>query len=117
MTVPIRMNGRELQAQEGITVFEAARANGIEIPTLCHHPNLKPVGSCRLCLVDVEGRGYSIPLRPSPLGRGESETCVGPRIGGLLQGETEVIGATGAGCDRRDLPELHCRQNLFARSI
>jgi formate dehydrogenase alpha subunit len=54
MTIRITINGRELAAQEGMTVVEAAQANGIEIPTLCAHPNLRPVGSCRLCLVEVE---------------------------------------------------------------
>jgi formate dehydrogenase alpha subunit len=54
MTIPITINGQAIEAQEGATVLETARANGIEIPTLCAHPNLKPVGSCRLCMVEVE---------------------------------------------------------------
>jgi formate dehydrogenase alpha subunit len=57
MTVPVTINGQTFQAAEGITVVEAARTRGIEIPTLCNHPDLKPVGSCRLCLVEVEPRG------------------------------------------------------------
>ena len=56
MTVQITINGRLLQAQEGMTVLETARMHGIEIPTLCNHPKLKAVGSCRLCLVEVEPR-------------------------------------------------------------
>ena len=53
MTLQLTINGRMLEAQEGMTVFEAAKANGIIIPTLCHHQNLRPVGSCRLCLVEI----------------------------------------------------------------
>ena len=53
MTLQVTINGRILEAQEGMTVFEAARTHGIIIPTLCHHPNLRPVGSCRLCLVEI----------------------------------------------------------------
>ena len=53
MTFQLTINGRILEAQEGMTVLEAARAHGISIPTLCHHQNLRPVGSCRLCLVEV----------------------------------------------------------------
>ena len=37
------------------TILEVARANGIPIPTLCYHPRLSLLKSCRICLVDVEG--------------------------------------------------------------
>ena len=40
--------------------MEAARANGIDIPHLCYHPELSVSGGCRLCLVEVEGRPYPI---------------------------------------------------------
>jgi formate dehydrogenase alpha subunit len=56
MTFPITMNGRAVEAIEGTTILETARANGIEIPTLCNHPDLHPVGSCRLCLVEIESQ-------------------------------------------------------------
>ena len=45
-----------IQARPGATVLEAALAHGIDIPRLCYHPDLKPSGGCRLCLVEVEGR-------------------------------------------------------------
>ncbi len=53
MTLQLTINGRIIDAQEGMTVVEAAEACGIIIPTLCHHRNLRPVGSCRLCLVEI----------------------------------------------------------------
>jgi formate dehydrogenase alpha subunit len=53
MTCSITINGQLLQAQEGMTILQAALAGGIEIPTLCNHPNLRAVGSCRLCLVEI----------------------------------------------------------------
>jgi NADH dehydrogenase/NADH:ubiquinone oxidoreductase subunit G len=52
----ITINGQEITAVGGQTVLEAATAAGIEIPTLCHHPALKPVGACRVCLVEVKGQ-------------------------------------------------------------
>ncbi len=54
MMINLTINGILVQALEGQTVLEAARANGITIPTLCNHKDLSPVGSCRLCLVEVE---------------------------------------------------------------
>jgi heterodisulfide reductase subunit A len=53
------IDGQELHAQEGQTILEVARENGIEIPTLCYHPLLEPHGACRLCTVEVIHRGRS----------------------------------------------------------
>lgn len=52
----LRIDGLELEAQEGQTILEAAREAGIEIPVLCHSPGLDPVGVCRMCVVDVGER-------------------------------------------------------------
>jgi formate dehydrogenase alpha subunit len=52
----ITMNDRLLTGQPGQTILDVALANGIEIPNLCHDPRLRPTGSCRLCLVDVQGQ-------------------------------------------------------------
>jgi NADH dehydrogenase/NADH:ubiquinone oxidoreductase subunit G len=49
------INGTEVQADAGTTILEAARTAGIEIPTLCHSPDLKPTGNCRICVVEVQG--------------------------------------------------------------
>jgi predicted molibdopterin-dependent oxidoreductase YjgC len=54
-TVRITIDGTELQAEAGQTILEVARENGIYIPTLCYHPRLLPIGSCRLCVVEIEG--------------------------------------------------------------
>ncbi|MBN1191147.1 MAG: (2Fe-2S)-binding protein [Dehalococcoidales bacterium] len=53
--ISLTINGQEVSARPGTTVFEAARAAGIYIPSLCYHPDLKPYGACRLCLVEIEG--------------------------------------------------------------
>lgn len=50
----LTIDGRTVQALHGQTVLEAARDAGIVVPTLCYHPDLSPVGSCRLCLVEVD---------------------------------------------------------------
>ncbi len=55
----LKIDGREVKAREGMTVLEAAQSAGIAIPTLCHHEGLEPYGGCRLCIVEVEGRGWT----------------------------------------------------------
>ena len=53
----VKIDGKEVEAREGMTVLEAAQSVGISIPTLCHHEKLEPFGGCRLCIVEVEARG------------------------------------------------------------
>jgi len=53
--INLTIDGKAISVTEGTTVLQAAREAGIEIPTLCDHPELTPYGGCRLCLVEVEG--------------------------------------------------------------
>jgi len=57
--IPIEIDGREVKAEEGMTILEAAKSVGIDIPTLCYHPALSPFGACRLCSVEIISRGRS----------------------------------------------------------
>jgi NADH-quinone oxidoreductase subunit G len=52
--VTLTVDGREVKVPRGTLVVEAARQIGIEIPIFCYHPKLKPVGACRMCLVEIE---------------------------------------------------------------
>ncbi|PJI06966.1 MULTISPECIES: FAD-dependent oxidoreductase [Clostridium] len=54
--VSITIDGKKFEVTEGVNVLEAALQNGIYIPHLCHHPDLPELGSCRLCVVEVEGK-------------------------------------------------------------
>ena len=53
--VNIKINGREYAVPSGITILEAARIAGIEIPTLCYLKDINKIGACRICLVEVKG--------------------------------------------------------------
>ena len=55
--VTLTIDGREIQAEEGTTILEAARENNIYIPSLCHHEEVTPYGACRLCQVEVAKNG------------------------------------------------------------
>jgi predicted molibdopterin-dependent oxidoreductase YjgC len=52
--ITLTINGKSIEAKEGMTVLEAALAADIYIPTLCYHPDLEPYGGCRLCVVEIE---------------------------------------------------------------
>ncbi|HEY8505653.1 MAG TPA: 2Fe-2S iron-sulfur cluster-binding protein, partial [Gemmataceae bacterium] len=55
-TVTLTIDGRPVTVSPGTTIWDAARSAGIDIPALCHTPRLRPVGVCRMCVVDVGGR-------------------------------------------------------------
>jgi NADH dehydrogenase/NADH:ubiquinone oxidoreductase subunit G len=60
-TVTLEIDGKTVKAQEGTTVFQAAKKAGINIPSLCYHEKLEPYGACRLCMVEVtKGRGTKL---------------------------------------------------------
>lgn len=53
--VNVTIDGQKIQVPKTYTILEAAREANIKIPTLCHHPELRPEGACRVCMVEVEG--------------------------------------------------------------
>ena len=70
-TVNLKINGMEVSVPAGSTILEAARAAGIEIPSLCYLKDVSQTGSCRMCLVEVKG------------GRALQAACVYPVSEGL----------------------------------
>jgi NADH dehydrogenase/NADH:ubiquinone oxidoreductase subunit G len=57
--IQFEIDGKKVKAKEGMTLLEAAKNAGIYIPTLCHHEKLEPFGACRICIVEVEDRGWT----------------------------------------------------------
>lgn len=55
MEIKIKIDNKEIIAQQGKTILEIAKENNIRIPTLCYHSDLTPHASCRLCLVNING--------------------------------------------------------------
>src|SRR4030042_60411 len=53
----LSIDNKEVEAEEGMTVLEAARSAGIYIPTLCYYEKLAPYTACRICMVEIEAKG------------------------------------------------------------
>jgi formate dehydrogenase alpha subunit len=58
--VNLIIDGVQISTKAGRTVLEAALENGIYIPHLCYHPDLEPVGICRLCMVEIDGKRLDV---------------------------------------------------------
>ena len=68
--VELTINNVKVQAEEGMTILEAAKSVGIHIPTLCHMKDLFPTGACRICVVEVENMRGLIPSCAYPVMNG-----------------------------------------------
>lgn len=55
-TIHLTIDGHPVTVPSGATILEAAKAAGVKIPTLCHHPDLKVRATCRICMVEVKGQ-------------------------------------------------------------
>lgn len=68
--IEVTLNGEQVHGRPGMTILELAREKGVDIPTLCYHPDLTPAGVCRLCVVEVEGWRTLVPSCQTPLSPG-----------------------------------------------
>ena len=66
----LTIDGKQVTAQDGTTILEAARANNIDIPTLCYLPKLSSLKSCRMCVVEIEGSEKPMAACATPVSEG-----------------------------------------------
>lgn len=89
--ITLQIDGKTVTVQSGTNVLEAALQNGIYIPHLCHHPDLPDIGSCRLCLVEVEGKEGIVPSCKLMAEEGMVVRTDSPAISHLRQLSMELI--------------------------
>ncbi len=76
----ITLNGRQIEAPDGETLLSVTRRSGISLPTLCHIEGLEPVGSCRLCVVEVSGYDRLVPACSTVVSDGMTILTHSPRV-------------------------------------
>ena len=91
MQITLTIDGLQIEAQPGMTVLEAAQSVGIYIPTLCHDPRLKPVGACRLCIVEVEGARGLPASCALPVAEGMIVRTASPRLNTIRRNIVELL--------------------------
>ena len=65
MTITLAINGKQVTVNDGSTVLDAVNQSGAYISQLCKDPDMKPIGACRTCLVQIDGIREDSPL-PAP---------------------------------------------------
>ena len=84
--IELTINGKGVQATAGMTVLEAARLVGIQIPALCDVPDLTPNGKCRLCVVEIENQPEPVTACTTPVSNGMVVHTETPAVRKLRQG-------------------------------
>ena len=107
--IPLRIDGVEIAADPQATLLEAALSAGIYIPHICYHPDLEPVGVCRLCMVEIEGRGLTLACR-APVEEGLVVRTESPEIDMVRRIAAELLivnhHADCLACTKNDRCEL-----------
>jgi iron-only hydrogenase group A len=78
--VQLTINNIKVNAEEGMTILDAAKSVGIAIPTLCHIKDLIPSGACRICTVEVDGYKGLVPACAYPVSEGMNVGTNTPRV-------------------------------------
>jgi bidirectional [NiFe] hydrogenase diaphorase subunit len=93
--VALRIDGVAVDAPAGATVMQAAEAAGIKIPGLCRLGGLSHVGSCRLCMVEIDGSPRLRPACATPVAEAMDVHTVSPRVVSLRRSLLEMLFAEG----------------------
>ena len=113
----IRIDGQLIMAEEGLTILQAAKANGKYIPTLCALDGLTPVGACRVCLVEVSGVDRLFPACTTPIQDGMSVVTSSARLARYRRISVELLlierNHTCAVC----VSNGHCELQAMATSL
>jgi formate dehydrogenase major subunit len=89
-TVTLEIDGREVTVPEGTSIMRAAADLGIMVPKLCATDHLDPFGSCRLCLVEIEGRRGTPASCTTPVAPGIKVTTQNDRLAKIRKGVMEL---------------------------
>jgi NADH-quinone oxidoreductase subunit G len=90
-TVTVTVDGRTFEARPGELVIAAAERHGVYIPRFCWHPRMKPVGMCRMCLVEIEGVRGLPPACTTPVAEGMVVHTTSPGVKKAQDGVLEFL--------------------------
>ena len=115
--VNITIDGQKIQVPKSSTVLEAALGVGIKVPTLCYHPELRPEGACRVCMVEVAGARSLVASCVYPVSEGMVVKTNTPAVREARKTVVELLLANHPqdclSCQRN----LHCELQTMAADL
>jgi NADH dehydrogenase/NADH:ubiquinone oxidoreductase subunit G len=113
----LSIDGLQIKAREGQTILQAAEQVNIRIPTLCHSPDLKPSGVCRVCLVEVEGYRTLPAACQTPVSEGMIVWTRSPRVLETRRLMVELLLTAHTGPCLTDLKARECALHKLAADL
>lgn len=103
MTSKLLMDDKEISVEQGQTLLEAARENGMDIPTICFHEATTSNALCRICVVEVEGMRL---LQPACIVQAADGMKVQTRSERVVRARRTILEMLAATMDLSDAPEI-----------
>lgn len=103
MAITFLMDGKEITAEDGQTLLDAARENGIDIPTICFHEATTSNALCRICVVEVEGMRL---LQPACIVKAANQMKVQTRSERVDRARKTILEMLASTMDLSDAPEV-----------
>ncbi len=111
------IDGTEGSFSKGATILEAAEQLGVEIPTLCHSPDITPTGNCRICVVEVEGSARLVASCHTPISAGMVIRTRSPKVVAARKATVELLMAGHTGPCVTDGCAKDCKLHQIASDL
>ena len=115
--INLRMNNIDITVDEGITILEAARQHNIQIPTLCHYPDLHINSDCRICVVEIEGQNGLKTACSTPVSEGMKILTNTPKILNSRKTITELILSNHDAVCTSCIRNMSCELQSLAKNL
>jgi len=116
-SITIQIDNKDIRGKQGMTVLQAAEEAGISIPTLCHHKDFIPTGSCRICVVEQEGSDRLIGSCHTPITAGMVLQTRSPRVLAARKATIELLLAAHTGPCVMDVRAAQCEVHKMASDL
>ena len=103
MSIKLIMDDKEISVNEDVTLLDAARENGIDIPTICFHEATTSNALCRICVVEVEGMRL---LQPACIVKAAANQKVQTRSERVVRARKTILEMLASTMDLSDAPEI-----------
>ena len=113
MEIKLTLDGKEVSVEEGKTLLDAARENGMDIPTICFHEATTANGLCRMCVVEVEGMRV---LQPACIVQAANNMKVQTKSEKVIRARKTILEMLSSTMDLSDAPEILTMMDEYGAS-
>jgi NADH dehydrogenase/NADH:ubiquinone oxidoreductase subunit G len=114
VTITLVMDNKEITVEDGKTILEAARENGIDIPTICFHEATTANALCRICVVEVEGMRV---LQPACIVEAAQDMKVRTRSEKVIRARKTILEMLASTMDLSEAPDIQSMMQEYGADV